>query len=153
MVKKEWVLSLAMLLVGTAITVESARLGLGSIHRPGIGFLPFFTGLALSLAALGSLLNAFLTTRRSAETKSDKLFGPSILNAVAIFAALVIYVFLLGLLGFLASTFLLLVFLFKAGGFRRWSVTLAAALLTVAISQLVFCYWLSMRFPKGLLGF
>lgn len=149
MVKKEWILTLAMLFIGVVLIVESLRLGLGGVHRPGAGFLPFYTGLGLSCVALGSLFKTFLETKREKKRECEKLFGRYILTVVTIFVALVVYVLLFPLLGYLISTFLLLIFLFKAGGFRRWIFSSMAAFLTVSLSYLLFCSWLNMRFPKG----
>jgi len=153
MVKREWILIVTLLLIGVGFTFESLRLGLGGVHRPGMGFLPFYAGLGLSCAALVSLLKTFLAVERERGAASEKTYGRSSLRVAAILAALVLYILLVSVFGFMISTFLLLVFLFKVGGFRRWTSTLLAALLSISASYLLFCSWLSLRFPKGLLGF
>lgn len=153
MANKEWVIDLVILMIGVAFAIESSRLGLGGIHRPGAGFLPFYTGLGLSLVAIFSLLKNFWTVKREMSKERKKLFGRSVYNVAAIVFALIVYALIFQWLGYLISTFLLLIFLFKAGGFRRWTFTLVAAFLTVSFSYLLFCFWLNMRFPKGFLGF
>ena len=60
---------------------------------------------------------------------------------------------ILARVGFLISTFLLLIFLFRAGGFRKWTPTVAIAFVTLSLSYLFFSSWLNIRFPKGFLGF
>jgi len=149
MVKKEWILTFAMLLIGVFFIIESLRLGLGGFHRPGVGFLSFYSGLILSCVALGSLFKTFLTAKR----EDEKLFGRSVLNVATMFMALVAYILLFRVLGYLISTFLLLIILFKAGGFRRWIFALVASLLVVSATYVVFSSWLNMRFPKSFLGF
>ena len=115
MAKKEWVLIFAMFLIGGVFVIESLRLGLGSIHSPGAGFLPFCTGAALSLAAVSSLIKIFLKAKRETGKEEEKFFGRPVLNVVAIVVALIDYVFIVPRLGYLLSTFMLLIFLFKAG--------------------------------------
>lgn len=153
MVKKEWILTLAMLLVGVVFMIGSLRLGLGNVRRPGTGFLPFYTGLGLSCVALVYLFKTFLAAKRERRKVNEEFFGRSVLNVVAIFMALIVYVLLFPLLGYVLSTFLLLIFLFKAGGVRRWTSCTVDAFLAVSLSYLLFCFWLNMRFPKGFLGF
>src|SRR3990170_7689053 len=141
MVRYEWILTLALFLIGAGFTVESLRLGLGSIHRPGIGFLPFYTGLGMSGVALAFFLKTFLAVKRQQEAEREKTDGLFILRVAVIFAALVLYVLLVPVLGFLIGTFLLLIFLFKAGGIRRWMPALLAALVSVWVSYLLFSFW------------
>ncbi len=153
MAKNESILTLAMLVVGIFLTIDSLWLGLGTVHRPGVGFLPFYTGLGLTCVTLVSLIKAFLAKTKKQGTESEKMSGRAVLRVVAILVALGIYVFVLPFLGFLTGTFLLLIVLFRVGGFRRWATTLAAGFLSVSISYLLFCSWLGLRFPKGPLGF
>lgn len=153
MAKKEWILYLVMFLIGVVVIIESLHLGLGNAHRPGVGFLPFFTGVGLSSVALLSLTKNFLTAKRENGSEREKFLGPSMLNVVKIVVALAVYVLILPWLGYLLSTFLLFIFLFKVGGFHRWVFILVASFLTVSLSYLLFSSLLNMRFPKGFLGF
>jgi hypothetical protein len=153
MVTKEWVLNIGMFLLGTVFVVESLNLGLGGIHHPGAGFLPFFTGLGLACAAFFSLIKDFTEGRRSEVSKQEKFFGQSALNVFIIVIAMGAYVLILPHFGYILSTFLLLILLFKAGGFRKWSFIFMTALFTVLVSYWLFSYWLGLRFPKGFVGF
>jgi putative tricarboxylic transport membrane protein len=150
MTGKEWVVPFALLLVGVASSIEAWRLGLGSVHSPGVGFLPFLVGVSLSLLALCSLI-IDITAARTKEGK-DEFFGPFVMRVVLVVCFMGLYVVLLPVAGYLLSTFLLFVFLFKTAGVRRWSSTLTASLLTTCASYLLFGYWLGIRFPKGFLG-
>jgi hypothetical protein len=153
MAKKEWVVSFAMLVIGFVFIIESLRLGLGSGYRPGMGFLPFYTGVGLSCVSIFLLIQNFLTGKRGERAEREKLFGRSMINVVKIVISLMVYALVLSWLGYLLSTFTLCVFLFKAGGFRRWSFAIMSALLVSAISFVIFGYWLGIRFPKGFLMF
>jgi putative tricarboxylic transport membrane protein len=151
MTRKEWVIYAAMFVIGVVFLIESLRLGLGSVRRPGPGLLPLYTGVALSLVASFSLIRCFLAAK--GEKDKEKFFGQSIGNVVIILIGLVVYVFLLPWLGYLISTFMLLMFLFRAGGFRKWTLILLSAFVTTSATYLVFSSWLNLRFPKGVLGF
>ena len=151
MARKEWMINAAMFIIGVVFVIESLRLGLGSVHRPGQGLLPLYTGVALGLVSSFSLIRCFLADR--GEKDKEKFFGQSIGNVFIILIGLVVYVFLLPWLGYLISTFMLLVFLFRAGGFRKWGLILLSAFVTSSATYLVFSFWLSLRFPKGVFGF
>jgi len=153
MAQKESILTIIMFLIGGVFIVESLHLGLGNIHRPGAGFLPFFTGLGLSVAAIVSLLRSCFRADADKGGERKGLLGRSRFNVISIVVALVIYALTFEQLGYLLSTFLLLIFLFKAGGFQRWAFALVASLLTISLSYLLFSIWLNIRFPKGFLGF
>ncbi len=152
MSQKEWAIDLALLIVGAIITIESLRLGVGEIHHPSAGFLPFFTGAGLSLAAAFALVKNVLIKRRKGD-EEGKVGNQSFVFAAIIIVALGLYVVILPWLGYLVSTFILFLILFKTTGFRKWSFIVLASFLTVLSSYLVFAYGLNMRFPKGLLGF
>jgi hypothetical protein len=151
MAGKEWMINAAMFLIGVVFLIESLRLGLGSFRRPGPGLLPLYTGVALALVASFSLIRCLFAPR--GEKDKEKFFGQSIGNVVIILVGLVAYVFLLPWLGYIVSTFMLLMFLFRAGGFRKWGLILLLAFLATAATHLVFSSWLNLRFPKGIFGF
>jgi putative tricarboxylic transport membrane protein len=151
MARKEWIINAAMFVIGVVFLVESLRLGLGSVRRPGPGLLPLYTGVALSLVSAFSLVRCFLAAKHG--KGEEKFFGQAIINVVIILIGLVAYVFLLPWLGYLLSTFMLLMFLFRAGGFRKWGLISLSALVTTSVTYLVFSSWLNLRFPKGFLGF
>jgi hypothetical protein len=113
--------------------------------------LPLITGGALSLVALFSLVRSLLAPKEDKDC--EKFFGQRIGNVILILIGLVAYVFLMPWLGYLTGTLMLMAFLFRAGGFRRWSMVLLASVLTTSVTYLVFSYWLKLRFPGGVLGF
>jgi putative tricarboxylic transport membrane protein len=139
-----------LFLVGVAYVVESFRLGIGSPHSPGSGFVPFFTAAVLVLLSLISII------RKSKATKgapAEGQTGMHMRSVLLVVFGLFGYVVSLRWLGYLISTFLMLLFLFRAGGIRRPWFVLAAAVLTTATSFFIFDWCLSLRFPRGVLGF
>jgi hypothetical protein len=101
MVKKDWILFLALLCIGATIAVSRCVWAWASIHRPGIGIPAFLHRPRFESCSVWLPSQCLLGAKKEGRDETDKLFGPSIRNVVAIFAALVIYVFLFGLLRFL----------------------------------------------------
>jgi hypothetical protein len=66
-----------------------------------------------------------------------------------VLASLFVYPLLLERLGYLITTLLVLIILFRSMN-NRWSSVLLASVLTVLVSYLLFTY-LGIRFPKGIL--
>lgn len=153
MANRESVIYVVMFIIGVVFLIESLRLGLGRMHQPGIGFFPFFTGVALSVIALYSLVKNFLVAKREKGKDIEKFFGPSAFNVGKIIACLYVYVFITPWLGFILSTFILFIILYKVGGIRKWTATLLYSFLTISLTYFIFSYWLNLRFPKGFLGF
>jgi hypothetical protein len=54
-------------------------------------------------------------------------------------------------LGFIVSTFLLLLFLFKGLEPQKWRVALVLAAATTAVCYVVFGVFLELQFPPGIL--
>jgi hypothetical protein len=71
---------------------------------------------------------------------------------IYVLGALFLYAYAFGSLGFILSTVLLLIFLFKAVEPQRWSMAILGAILSVLTSYAVFQLWLGAQLPKGFLG-
>lgn len=138
------------MVLGIALGIGSLRLGLGSLHKPGPGFMPFLTGVLLGLMGL---LLAFLDTRKRSEEKGEEkvslrqFWGKGVYSLAASF----LYAFFLDPLGFIVATFLLIFSLLKIMGTRKWFTPILISFLTVALSYFIFDLWLRIDFPKGIL--
>ena len=150
MEQKNWVPQAVLFLVGIAYLVESVRQGIGSLRSPGSGFVPFFTAAALVLLSSISIMGKFKTTKG---TPAEAPAGIRTRGVLVVVAGLFAYVVSLPWLGYSLATFLMLLFLFRTGGIRKLGLVVAAAALTTATSFFVFDWCLSLRFPKGFLGF
>jgi len=141
------------LVLGSGICIGAIRLNLGSLHYPGPGFIPFLTGAFLGVFGLilgfSKISNGFEEeiTRKKIWAKGS---GKNILLPLL---ALFGYVLLLDLLGFLITTFLFLLLLFKLTEPKRRFIPLALAGSTAVLSYFLFCVWLQCQFPKGAFKF
>jgi hypothetical protein len=136
----------AVLLVFGLIALEEARkLRFGSIAKPGPGFFPVVLAAAFSLVCVALLVIA-VRKRDAGAASGPRLVWPQI---VATMAALFVYALVLEPLGFVAATFALLLFFFKALERQRWVSALAGSLVTAFVTYLVFKVWLHVQLPAG----
>lgn len=147
--RKEGLLSFTALLLGLIVAIISWTHNLGTLARPGPFMLPLLTALCLAATGLYSLLRN-LKAKEHNNKKPDEPLDRSPFKVVAIVLAIGVYTAILSWIGYLVSTFLLLVFLFKAAGFDKWSHIVLAAFLVTAFSYLLFGYALKLRFPPGI---
>jgi putative tricarboxylic transport membrane protein len=132
-------------LFSTYICVESLRLGLGTFHRPGPGFLSFYAGIILGFLSLTLVSLEFF--RHPEEGASWQSWGRILLVVLAIF----VFTLLLEKLGFLPSTFLFIWFLLRVVERRGWGFSVGVALLVALASYVVFDVLLKAQLPAGLL--
>jgi len=134
------------------VCVESLRLPLGSLHEPGPGFLPLLTGGLLGGLSVVCFLQAARGGSKDAEVAwySRERWK----NLIWVLVALLVYAGILDFLGFVVSTFLLLVFLFRFGVTpQRWIWAIGGGALASVSCYAVFELWLRTNLPKGILGF
>ena len=136
--------------LAAAASAGAYRLGLGDVHNPGSGFMPFATATLLALMALGQLVRLGITT--GGDGVGESAFAQSRWSVVTIvLGALFGFGFVLDTVCFSMATFLMLVVLFGVVARKRWWVTLLLAFLIVAIARVV-SRALGMQFPEGPLG-
>ncbi len=92
------------------ICIESYRLGLGSLHQPGPGFLFFWTAAAMGILSIAVIVRAW--TGRKAEEPEGPIFGKeNVLKIILVLLSLFLYAFFMETLGFIPITLLLFIFL------------------------------------------
>jgi len=144
--------SIFWFLFGAFITQSGYALGLGRPSNPGSGFIFFWMGLAMMALSLSICLTTIL--RKSATHQGKSIWAEIRWRKIAgVLLALLLYAYILVPVGFLPSTGLLLVYLFKGIERQKWSVAILGAVLTTLIAYVVFDLWLGSQLPKGLLEF
>lgn len=149
---------LIWVLMGIGICLGSIKLKLGDFHTPGAGFLPFFSGVLLGIFGLILMLSMLLSQEREEKNEVDgkdrtKRHWRSFLNPSLTMVILFGYILMLEPLGFLLTTFVCLLLLFKLSEPKKWVTPLALSGATAVLSYLVFSVWLQCQLPKGLLRF
>ena len=141
--------SLFWLLFGCYVISKSKPYGLGSLTDPGPGFLLFNSGIGL--VGLSCLVLIKEIVKPEEEPLSTLWMGIPWWKPTLCFGALLVYALLLGPLGFLLATFLLLIYLFTVGRERRKVMAVPIALGTVVIAYLIFDVILQCQLPRGTL--
>ena len=140
--------ALVWLALGTLVTWAGWDLGLGVIHEPGSGFVLFWVGLVMAGLALVVLATAF----RGRAGDQARWVGPRWSRAFLVVAALLTYAWALPSLGFVLTTALVMVYLFKLVEPQPWWVAVAGAVASAVVGYVVFKVWLGAQLPAGLWG-
>ena len=144
--------SLVWLAIAILIGIHSLRLSLGTFRNPGPGFLSFFAALIVGVLALGVHLQSrriLPSAEKSQPLWMDKSRGRKMVLTVL---ALLGYAVIMNYLGFLASTFVFLVFLLRVIEPQRWPVALLGSLAASTAFFFLFELGLKSQLPKGPLG-
>jgi putative tricarboxylic transport membrane protein len=137
-----------MLALAGYIAYEGYDLGLGLASDPGSGYIQFWTGIIMAGLSTTLLIHSFLP---GADTSGlgAPFAGIRWGKVLYVTALLVAYATVLGYFGFIITTFILLVVLFKTVEPQGWGVSLIGAVLTTGVAWLVFVYWLGQQLPTG----
>jgi hypothetical protein len=119
---------------------------MGSPGNPGAGFLPFWIGVTLATLSLLLLIAALLEKAPPPERRKEEGEGR---YAARMLGGLLLYTLFLDILGFLATTLLLLAALVRLLGQRGWLVALGFSALATAGSYALFALWLGVPLPAG----
>ena len=138
-----------LLALGIATCAGAWRLGLGDVHTPGPGFMPFGAAALLAGMAAIQLVRAAVGSRVEGAVRP---FAQSRWGVVGtVLATLAGFGAVIDTLGFAISTLLMLFVLFWVIARKRWWIALAAAL-TIAIVTRVAFRALGLELPAGPLG-
>jgi putative tricarboxylic transport membrane protein len=144
---RDRVSGLFWLAVALFAAAQGLVLGLGSLHRPGPGFFPFWGGGVLGL------LSILLVVRSPTQVATGAArLRPDNARPVIATGAVLGYLLLLDVLGFVSITFLFLLLLFRLER-RSWTFSAASAAAGAVGSYVLFQVWLKTQLPTGPLGF
>ncbi len=121
----------------------SLRVGLGTLQKPGPGFLAFYVGVSLAVLSL-ILIHKGWSVRESPAAASRRV--------VLALISIVAYSLVLEALGFLVATFFLVAIFFHLGKPRRWWLLFGISGLVTFLVYLVFGILFHVSFPRGFLG-
>lgn len=146
--KKDFISSLFWMATGAGLCYGGYDLKLGQLHEPGPGFIFFWVGITMMGLSLIILLGA-MQEKEKLKEKGEIFPATKWGKVISVPIALALYGYVFNLLGFILTTVMLLVYLFKAIEPQRWSVAIAGALITTLTAYVVFKVWLGCPLPKG----
>jgi hypothetical protein len=144
--------AIALLAFGALTAGLSLQLPLGTLRAPGSGFFPFALGLMLVALAAVELLRLRLAKPKPAPTAPAPAADGAARRVVLFMAAVAVSTALLQPIGYVASSFLLMLGLLRVLG-SRWSASVLVAALSAAACYVLFVLWLRIPMPAGPLGF
>ncbi len=139
------------LFISLSVLLNSIQLGIGSFSSPGPGFLLFWAAVIIGLLAIPLVVKGFLKKREGKIVDLWKGYKWS--RVIFVFISLLLYSALLSKIGYLLTTFGLMMFLFSILGRRRIWTQVITAFITVLGTYLVFRLWLKVQLPIGIFGF
>jgi hypothetical protein len=150
--RKEQLTSLFLMIFSLGVCVMTFQLGLGTLRIPGSGFFPFWGGVVLGLLSLTHFLVATIQRRRAAKEVESQGEDINWKNLLVTFSLLSSYPFMLGVIGFLPSTFCFFFLLLRFIEPQKWSIVFGLSAATAVLAFFIFQYWLRMQFPIGIFG-
>jgi hypothetical protein len=147
---KDFFSSFFWLLMGIGVSYGGYDLGLGTAGSPGSGYIFFWIGIIMAGLSILVLVQAVRLGPKAGAMKAlwSGIRWPQL---ISVLLSLFLYGLFFNFLGFILSSFLLLLFLFKAVEPQKWSVALLGAVLSALVAYLVFQVWLGSTFPAGLM--
>lgn len=143
-------LFLALLSAGTCI--KAYQLGMGSASSPGPGFIPFGIAALLGLMSIYLCLHGIVQmARRQQEKPAFK--GMAWKKAMLVILILACYGVFFNLLGFLVSTFILMLLLLWVVGRQKPVLSLIVSLVTAVGAHLLFVVLFDLPLPRGVLSY
>lgn len=128
---------------------EASRLAFGSIRLPQTGFFPSVLAILLLFLSIALLVQ----TRRQAsgESREQPITSEAWIRISITLAAMLGFALVLEKLGFLLSTFTVMLLLLRVIERQKWSRVIAVALATALISYFLFARLLNIPLPAGVL--
>ena len=145
MAGRDRVAAVVLVVFGVVAVEEARKLRIGSVVRPGPGFFPLVLAAAFTLVCVAMAVAAFRSPDRG-DGQASSLRWPKIAVTAG---ALFVYALLLERVGFVLSTFALLLFFFRGLERQRWIVALAGSIVTACVTYLVFKVWLHVQLPPA----
>jgi hypothetical protein len=148
--RKHVISGLFWLAVSILVAVMAIDLGLGTFSSPGSGFVFFWSSLGLGALSVILILKSILG-KGGANPFVDLWKGLKWGNAVLAIVMLLLYALILTTLGFMLSTFMLMIVLFGIGR-SSYRAVIVSALITTILSLIIFRYFLEVHLPRGIIG-
>ena len=131
---------------------ESLGIGVGALRTPGPGLFPLAGGILLAVLSAIILLRAFFEQGEKAATTTEKE-NENTRFVVYAFLGILAYALILQWLGFLLSTFFLVIFFLKIFEDKKWWVMLLTAAIVSSTCYILFDYILQSDLPLGILEY
>jgi len=146
-------LAVALILLGLAgfVLAQSLKLPFGRVQTPQTGFFPTFLAVLLLIFSFLLLAQAFFAPAEKRRGQ-DPMTSEAWARVGLTLAAMVGFALVLERLGFLLTTFVLMVLLLRAVDSERWPKVIAIAVAAAGFAYALFGWLLGIPLPAGFLG-
>lgn len=134
------VFSVCIFLISILYLCDAKNLVIGTMKRPGVGFMPIISGILLAILSLFEVVKAFIKKDAPASDIDWKKIG-------LFFLGVILYLLLLKPVGYIVTTFALLVFLTKLFGAKAWLKPLLFSAILSLGSYYLFVVVLQVQLP------
>jgi hypothetical protein len=145
--KRDLISGLFWLVIAIFVFTKALELGVGALSTPGAGFLLFCSSILFGLLSIVLVIKA-LVYRGGQGGVVELWQGLTWGNVVITVVALVLYCLVMVKVGFVIATTAFMVVLYGVGRMKVW-VVIVSALVTVALTYVIFHYALQIEFPRG----
>ena len=129
------------------VMISSYRMGLGGVHSPGPGLMPFLLGVLLLFPSFYLLAESHL--RKREEKQADEKIGRGYYRKIGlVLASLVLFCLVLERVGYLLSMAFFCLALFRIMN-NSWRTVLLGSLLTILVTYYGFTF-LGLKLPGGI---
>lgn len=142
-------INIAWVLLGIWISVLATKLTLWDASGPSTGFLPLLTGIIIASCGLSMLL---WSPRANLQLKDLWPTPNRALRPFAVVFGLVAMAWLMPVLGFLVTAFLITLFLVRVVYLERWHWSLLVSSLASGTLTAIFVYAFGIQLPRLALG-
>jgi putative tricarboxylic transport membrane protein len=143
--------SLLALAISLFILLQGRELGLGRPSDPGSGFILFWTGIIMTVLSAVLLVQSLVAKAETAAGMGDGFVGLRWGKVLYVMALMVLYASVVEYFGFILTTAVLLLVLFKTVEPQSWRVAIIGSALTTFGAWAVFVAWLGTQLPVGTL--
>lgn len=134
------------------VSIKSYDLGLGTLRKPGPGFLFFWTSIFLGIMSLVILKRAW--SRGQIEPSKQTIYEKkNVLKIVLVLLSVFLYAIFMETVGFIPMTLIFFIFLLGMIEKKKWWLTTSVSIGVTGMAYLIFEVWLKSQLPRGLLGF
>ncbi len=131
------------------VTWQGLKLGIGSIHDPGSGYVLFYTGLLMALFSLAIMIAG---VTEGGATLGSLWAGTRWTKPLTVIACLAAFAVLLEPLGFLLAAIPLMLLLLRVIDPVRWTLAVPLAVLAPLATWWVLKHALAIQLPSGMFG-
>jgi putative tricarboxylic transport membrane protein len=135
--------------ISVFVGVQYVEVGVGTFRSPGPGFMPFLAACFLGILAVILILKSYLS-ERGLVVGANFWRGTKWKKSLFVFLSLCLYSLFLTRIGYLISTFVLMIYLLGQVEKSRWWIRLIVSLIITSTSYIIFSDWLGVPLPKGI---